>query len=64
MTDTETDEEFRIRTERLIRREAMRRAAAVPNTASPLGLEDAMQRITAEVTAEALAIREARPSKP
>jgi len=48
------DPKFDVMTSRLLRREALRRAAEALNTASPLGLEDALARISAEVTAEAL----------
>jgi hypothetical protein len=40
--------------ERLIRREAMRRAALELATTTPAGLESALARISAEVTAEAV----------
>ncbi|HBK05381.1 MAG TPA: hypothetical protein DDZ81_05895 [Acetobacteraceae bacterium] len=39
--------------ERLIRREAKRLAALDLSTSSPMGLENALARISAEVTAEA-----------
>lgn len=42
-------------TSRLLRREALRRAAEELNTTSPHGLEHALARISAEVTAEARA---------
>jgi len=48
------DPKFDVMTSRLLRREALRRAAEELNTASPLGLEDALARISAEVTAEAV----------
>jgi hypothetical protein len=48
------DPQFDAMTARLIRREALRRAAEELSTASPPGLEDALARISAEVTAEAL----------
>jgi phage shock protein A len=48
------DPKFDAMTSRLLRREALRRAAEELNTASPLGLEDALARISAEVTAEAV----------
>jgi hypothetical protein len=44
-------------TARLIRREALRRAALELSTATPAGLESALSRISAEVTAEALAAK-------
>ena len=49
----ETEQEFQVRTARLIRREALRRAAEELSTASPSGLESALSRISAETTAEA-----------
>jgi hypothetical protein len=39
---------------RLIRREAERRAALELSTATPAGLESALARISAEVTADAI----------
>jgi phage shock protein A len=55
MLDQDTsDPTFDVMTSRLLRREALRRAAEELNTASPLGLEDALARISAEVTTEAL----------
>jgi len=55
MTDQDApDPKFDAMTARLIRREALRRAAEELNTASPVGLEDALARISAEVTAEAV----------
>jgi hypothetical protein len=53
------DPKFDAMTSRLLRREALRRAAEELNTTSPLGLEDALARVSAEVTAEALYRREA-----
>jgi hypothetical protein len=47
------DPKFAAMTACLFRREALRRAAEELNTASPPGLEDALARISAEVTAEA-----------
>lgn len=47
------DPAFDAFTSRLIRREALRRAALELSTTTPLGLESAMARISAEVTAEA-----------
>ncbi len=41
-------------TARLLRREALRRAAEELNTTSAPGLENALARISAEVTAEAV----------
>ncbi len=48
-----SDSEFNAMTGRLLRREALRRAAEELNTTSGPGLEDALARISAEVTAEA-----------
>ena len=53
MTDAEA--EFQSMTARLLRREALRRAAADLNTASPPALESTLARISAEVTEEAQA---------
>ncbi len=47
------DPEFDAMTNRLIRREALRRAAEELNTASGPGLEGVLARISAEMTAEA-----------
>jgi phage shock protein A len=46
------DQEFDAMTSRLLRREALRRAAEELNTTSGPGLEDVLARISAEVTAE------------
>jgi phage shock protein A len=55
MADQDTpDPEFDAMTSRLLRREAMRRAAAELNTTSAPGLEAMLERISAEVTAEAV----------
>jgi hypothetical protein len=51
--DDKPDPVFDTFTSRLIRREALRRAALELSTATPLGLEDALARISAEVTEEA-----------
>jgi hypothetical protein len=51
----EQDAQFNIMTSRMLRREALRRAAQELNTTSPMGLEDVMARISAEVTADAAA---------
>jgi hypothetical protein len=54
MTDqNESDAAFRAETGRLLRREALRRAAQELNTTSGLGLERVTARISADVTAEA-----------
>jgi hypothetical protein len=47
------DPEFDAMTARLLRREALRRAAQEMNTTSGPGLESVLARISAEVTAEA-----------
>jgi phage shock protein A len=47
------DQEFDAMTSRLLRREALRRAAEELNTTSGPGLEDVLAQISAEVTAEA-----------
>ena len=47
------DPAFDANTSRLLRREALRRAAEELNTTSPQGLEDVLARISAEVTADA-----------
>jgi hypothetical protein len=57
------DPVFDAMTSRLLRREALRRAAEEVNTTSGPGLEDVLARISAEVTAEAKArIAEPTPS--
>jgi DNA-binding GntR family transcriptional regulator len=55
----EPDPAFDTFTSRLIRREALRRAALELSTATPLGLESALARISEEVTADALAAKKA-----
>lgn len=50
-------------TARLIKREALRRAAAELATTTPAGLESVLARISAEVTADA-AKAKADPGKP
>ena len=52
------DPQFDAMTARLLRREALRRAAEELNTTSGPGLEGVLARISAEVTAEAAAARE------
>jgi phage shock protein A len=49
-----SDPQFDRMTARLLRREALRRAAQELNTTSGPGLEDALARISAEVTEEAV----------
>jgi phage shock protein A len=51
------DPQFDAMTARLLRREALRRAAQELNTTSGPGLEGVLARISAEVTAEAAAAR-------
>jgi hypothetical protein len=53
------DLQFDAKTARLLRREALRRAAEELNTTSGPGLEDALARISAEVTEEAACRRTA-----
>lgn len=53
------DPQFNATTARLLRREALRRAAGELNTTSGPGLEDALARISAEVTEEAACRRTA-----
>ncbi len=61
MTDPSAeDQEFNRTTARMLRREAIRRAAEDLNTASPPGLENALSRISAEVTAEAQEAKRSR----
>jgi len=57
------DPKFDAMTARLLRREALRRAADELNTTSGPGLEDVLARISAEVTAEATGAREASESR-
>jgi len=52
------DAEFKAQTNRLLRREALRRAAAELNTTSGPGLETVLERISRDVTAEAVERRE------
>ena len=54
MESDPSDAAFNTMTARLIRREALRRAAEELNTTSGPGLEDVLSRISAEVTAEAI----------
>jgi phage shock protein A len=54
MTDQDQpDPAFDTFTSRLIRREALRRAALELSTATPAGLESTLAQISAEVTADA-----------
>ena len=52
------DSQFDAMTARLLRREALRRATQELNTTSAPGLEEALARISAEVTADAAEARE------
>jgi hypothetical protein len=56
--------EFNATTNRLLRREALRRAAEELNTTSGPGLEHMLGRISAEVTAEAAARQANQPDDP
>ena len=49
-----SDPAFNTFSARLIRREALRRAALELSTATPAGLESALAQISADVTAEAV----------
>ena len=60
MDDDPLDPQFNATTARLLRREALRRAAEELNTTSPQGLEHMLDRISAEVTAEAAEKRSAK----
>jgi phage shock protein A len=60
----EPDPVFDAMTSRLLRREALRRAALELSTATPAGLEDALARISAEVTAEAAEVRGSKGRRP
>lgn len=51
----QTEAEFNTATSRLLRREALRRAAEELNPMSAPGMEGLLSRISAEVTADALA---------
>jgi hypothetical protein len=52
------DPRFDAMTARLLRREALRRATQELNTTSAPGLEEALARISAEITADAAEARE------
>jgi len=54
----EKPDEFNTMTNRLLRREALRRAAEELNTTSGPGLESVLSRISNEVTADAAAVRD------
>ena len=62
--ETKPDPGFTTVTARLLRQEAIRRAAEERNTTSPAGLEDVLGRISAEVTAEAAAKRPSSQAAP
>lgn len=55
--DDQPDPAFDTFSARLIRREALRRAALELSTATPAGLESALSQISAEVTADAAAAK-------
>jgi hypothetical protein len=57
MNDETPDPAFETFSARLIRREAKRRAAMELATTTPAGLESALARISADVTAEAMAAK-------
>jgi len=61
--DDAPDPKFDAMTARLLRREALRRAAEEMNTTSGPGLEDMLARISAEVTAEATGARVANENR-
>ena len=64
MVDHDTpDPQFDAMTSRLLRREAMRRAAEELSTMTGPGLENALARLSAEVTEEAAYKRTAAGSK-
>lgn len=64
MTGDETpDPAFDTLTSRLIRREALRRAAMELSTATPAGLESTLARISEEVTADAAAAKAAEDAE-
>ena len=58
MEQDPSDAEYQATTARLLRREALRRAAQELNSTSGPGLEDILGRISAEVTAEATDTRD------
>jgi hypothetical protein len=64
----ESDREFNAMSNRLIKREQLRRAAADLNNTSPPALENALANISAEVTQEAAerlaAAAKTKPSPP
>lgn len=60
MTDEADEAAFNTMASRLIRREALRRAALELSTATPVGLESALAQISNEVTAEAQEAKEGR----
>jgi len=57
------DPQFDAMTARILRREALRRAAQEISASSGPGLENVLARISAEVTAEAVALRDASSVK-
>lgn len=57
-------DDFNVTTARLLRREALRRAAEELNTTSGPGLESVLERISAEVTADAAEKRDEATPEP
>jgi len=64
MEQDQPDLQFNAATARLLRREALRRAAEELNTTSGPGLEDMLGRISAEVTADAAEKHDAATPEP
>jgi hypothetical protein len=66
MAEDPSDAVYHAMTGRLLRREALRRAAEELNSTTGPGLEDILSRISAEVTAEATdeRVRNARKTTP
>ena len=62
--DIRPDPAFDVTTSRLLRREALRRAAEELNTSSGPGLEATLERVSAEVTAEAISRKSRGAAKP
>jgi len=60
----QSEPEFNAATARLLRREALRRAAEELNTTSPPGLENVLNQISEEVTADAEEKRKRDAVKP
>ena len=64
MENDQSEPEFNAATARLLRREALRRAAEELNTTSPPGLENVLNQISEEVTADAEEKRKRDAVKP